>query len=611
MGWSSTNLDGGHLSVTAGAKLAGNYGLQAYVNDNTSLYVTDKRPSGETQYRVRYYFDPNGITMADGNAYYLFYGMQGTSSPTAIFRLEVRRSLGDYQLRLSAVDDATAWTNTAWYTFADQLHYFELNWQAATTTGANNGVISLWIDGTQKESISTLDNDTRWVDQIQWGGVSGIDTGTRGTEYLDVFESHRTGYIGPDANAPTPPAPPTPSDAVFSDGFEGGNLNAWSANAPDGGHLSVTTTAKLVGNYGLSAYINDNTAMSVTDWTPSEESHYRAQFRFDPNGITMATNNAHYIFYALSFDGLVVARIEFGKIASGYQIRASAVTDASTSTFTNLNWTTGVTDAAHKIEIEWQAASAPGANDGVLTLWLDGTQVGTVTTLDNDTRRVNAGQMGPVAGIDTGTRGTEYFDEFVSRRSSYIGLVAPSGVEVAQNDLPVPTRESDILPVVYRPSWLLKPLDVSQMTGLADAPRTITYAYDPLGRLISANYGDGNYFVYTYDAVGNRLTETTQFGTTTYTYDNANRLATVNAVSYTWDDNGNLLSDGVSTYTYDHANRLRSVTTGGTTYTYAYNGLGDRVSADGGRSDDHLHPGSERRADPGAGGRHEHLLVRV
>ena len=62
------------------------------------------------------------------------------------------------------------------------------------------------------------------------------------------------------------------------------------------------------------------------------------------------------------------------------------------------------------MSIEWQAASAPGANDGVLTLWLDGTQVGTVTTLDNDTRRVNTGQMGPVAGIDTGTRGTGCFE---------------------------------------------------------------------------------------------------------------------------------------------------------------------------------------------------------
>lgn len=48
-------------------------------------------------------------------------------------------------------------------------------------------------------------------------------------------------------------------------------------------------------------------------------------------------------------------------------------------------------------------------------------------------------------------------------------------------------------------------------------------------------------------------------------------------MTYTWSDNGNLLSDGVSTYTYNHANRLATAVEGGTTYTYVYNGLGDRL----------------------------------
>jgi YD repeat-containing protein len=49
-------------------------------------------------------------------------------------------------------------------------------------------------------------------------------------------------------------------------------------------------------------------------------------------------------------------------------------------------------------------------------------------------------------------------------------------------------------------------------------------------------------------------------------------------VTYIWDANGNLLSDGASTYTFDHANRLKSATQGSNTYTYAYNGIGNRVS---------------------------------
>jgi RHS repeat-associated protein len=107
--------------------------------------------------------------------------------------------------------------------------------------------------------------------------------------------------------------------------------------------------------------------------------------------------------------------------------------------------------------------------------------------------------------------------------------------------------------------------------------RFITYTYDPLYRLAAADYDDGTYFHYTYDPVGNRLTETTLAGTTNYVYDNANRLASVGGVPYSWSDNGNLLSDGTYTYAYDHASRLTSATWGTLVYAFAYNGLGDRL----------------------------------
>jgi len=114
---------------------------------------------------------------------------------------------------------------------------------------------------------------------------------------------------------------------------------------------------------------------------------------------------------------------------------------------------------------------------------------------------------------------------------------------------------------------------------------TINYVYDPLYRLTEANYSDGLYFRYTYDAVGNRLTEKKcailPCGTpitNTYTYDIANRLTSVNGQTYTWDNNGNLLNDGTSTYVYDAANRLVSVSNQSSVSSYQYNGLGDRVS---------------------------------
>jgi YD repeat-containing protein len=88
---------------------------------------------------------------------------------------------------------------------------------------------------------------------------------------------------------------------------------------------------------------------------------------------------------------------------------------------------------------------------------------------------------------------------------------------------------------------------------------------------------------YTYDAVGNRLTEETEGSlVNAYTYDAANRLTSVDGVTYTWDDGetsfaGNLLSDGMNTYSYDHANRLIGVSPPSMVSNYRYNGLGERL----------------------------------
>ncbi|MCK5793082.1 MAG: hypothetical protein KAH12_00130, partial [Anaerolineales bacterium] len=108
---------------------------------------------------------------------------------------------------------------------------------------------------------------------------------------------------------------------------------------------------------------------------------------------------------------------------------------------------------------------------------------------------------------------------------------------------------------------------------------TIDYTYDPLYRLTAADYDDddGTFFHFTYDAVGNRLTQDTLAGTNAYVYDIANRLTSMDGVNYTWDNNGNLLTDGTSVYTYNYANMLAGVNQGGVDYTYAYNGLGDRL----------------------------------
>jgi YD repeat-containing protein len=484
---------------------------------------------------------------------------------------------------------------------SDGPHALEIKWKASTTPGGTNGSLTFWIDGTQQGNLTGLDIDYQTV-RAKIGALTSV-TGWSGPVYFDCFEANFDHYIGLDPSAPAAPGFPTKTDALFADNFESGNFSAWSASATGGGDLSVSTQAALSGTYGMKAVINDNNAVYVTDWKPFEKTHYRARFYFDPNTITMSNGNAHYLLYALNRSDVVVARVEVARNSSVYQVRAAVVNDSTT--WSSIAWTT-ISDAPHKLEFDWKAATAPGANNGGITFWVDGVQKGTFTNIDNDTRKVDYVQFGAVAGIDTGTRGTEYFDAFVSRRVSYIGMENPGSVlfgmaepgsqneqflaslEVAQKNLAAaaplqqPAQAIGESPLVS----VLMPAANLPATGLSAAQQSqvitttvvISYAYDPLNRLTAADYDGGMYFHYTYDAVGNQLIETTNVLTSEYGYDDANRLVTASGVSYVWDDNGNLLSDGVYTYTYDTANRLIGVSWAGVAASYEYNGFGDRLS---------------------------------
>ncbi len=323
----------------------------------------------------------------------------------------------------------------------------------------------------------------------------------------------------------------TTSDLIFANGFETGTLSAWSSSVTDSGDLSATSAAALVGSRGMAAVIDDTNTLYVTDGAPSAETRYRARFYFDPNSITLPSGSSHTLFNGVQSPSTQILSVDLRRSASQYQLRATIRPDSGSSVATS--WF-NISDATHFIEVDWRAATGVGANDGYLTFWIDGAQQANLTGVDNDTRRVDEARLGVVSAPNAGTSGTEYFDAFESRRTTYIGAAS----------------------------------DVT----------AISYTYDPLYRLTNANSSDGNVFTYTYDAVGNRLSQTVVTVTTVYTYDAANRLTNAGGITYTWDNNGNLLYDGVSDYGYDSANRLTSVkghfATGGTTFTY--NGLGDR-----------------------------------
>jgi RHS repeat-associated protein len=82
---------------------------------------------------------------------------------------------------------------------------------------------------------------------------------------------------------------------------------------------------------------------------------------------------------------------------------------------------------------------------------------------------------------------------------------------------------------------------------------------------------------------GNREEMTTGAGTTTYAYDDADRLTEVDPpaaspVAYTWDDNGNLTDRGADAFAWDYEDRMTSATVNSVTTNFVYRGDGLRDS---------------------------------
>ena len=132
--------------------------------------------------------------------------------------------------------------------------------------------------------------------------------------------------------------------------------------------------------------------------------------------------------------------------------------------------------------------------------------------------------------------------------------------------------------------------NVSSITDAVNAANIQTFGYDVLNRLTSATSGTGGYGIYgwTYDKLGNRLTQTVGSATTTYTYTPGNRLATITVgglkTTVVTNANGNITSippansSTAATFAYNNANRLASVTGTALAATLVYDAFGRRFS---------------------------------
>ena len=209
---------------------------------------------------------------------------------------------------------------------------------------------------------------------------------------------------------------------LFADGFESGDVSAWSASMGPLGALWVYPFAAMRSSaFGLQASVETTQPLFVQDDSPLDEPRYRARFHFDTNGFDPGeSQDRRRVRLFIAFEenptrrlaAIVLRRLD-GQFSLMGRARRDDDTQHNSGFFP-------IADGPHVVELDWKRASGPGVSDGSFELWLDGISVHSTTTLDNARSAVDfvrLGALSPKVGTDTAL----FFDEFVSRRQGYIG----------------------------------------------------------------------------------------------------------------------------------------------------------------------------------------------
>jgi len=222
---------------------------------------------------------------------------------------------------------------------------------------------------------------------------------------------------------------------------EAQTTGAWTgANNDGGGRLSVVTPGLASTAYKMAVVGNgvQGDSAYVEDPSPVNEARYRFRFYLDTNnwdtGITLGRFRTRLAVLADVDSGpgggprrlLMVALRHCPSGTPGctfdgqpYGI-VTRVFDSTLGAMTETVPPVSMAAGVHFIEGDWRRATAPGANDGSFQLWVDGVPSWTLSNLPNEALGVDVARIGAIETL-LGNSGTLYFDEFESRRQTYIG----------------------------------------------------------------------------------------------------------------------------------------------------------------------------------------------
>lgn len=187
---------------------------------------------------------------------------------------------------------------------------------------------------------------------------------------------------------------------LFADGFASGDLARWTA-VRGANRVEVLPAAALdaADGYGMRVTIAGRGGGGVLDGSPSAESAYTAQFRFDPGATN--THDRHWsVFAGRDAGGRTVFAVEFRSDA-GHRFARATAAGARTTAWLPLP------AGAVTLAIAWSSTSHS------LSLATEGRTV-RVAHLPNGGQRIDRVWLGPSAGLTAAARGRLQFDAFSS-----------------------------------------------------------------------------------------------------------------------------------------------------------------------------------------------------
>jgi RHS repeat-associated protein len=376
------------------------------------------------------------------------------------------------------------------------------------------------------------------------------------------------------------------------------------------GHLSSVTDA----NGAVTSIVMDASGRttSITDARGSQTSfgydgvgnvtsitdpnHHSRTFVYDAlNRLTTDTDALGHAS-TLQYDAagrLVQATDRDGRVTTftydldGNRTNITSGSDVTTYTYDAISRLTGASNSSASIQYSYDAASR------LIGRSISGTSQPTVSvnyTYDDAGRILSVtGPAGPtgysydpigrLASITDAAGGG--FNLTYDSLGRVTGFSRPNGV----NDARTLSPGNDVLSQSSSVGTSTYTYDTGgRLASRTTSAGTNQYTYDSAGQLIGATHPAGTFAneAYTYDAAGNRISSSG----TSLVYDANNRLVSDGTATFTYDNEGDLLSrtdsGGVTNYVWDSDHHLVGVRKpDGTTTTYRYDPFGRRIEIAG------------------------------